>query len=295
MALLTVRITSEDGTVRELKLEPGAQIEVAEGDKVEVLDSEGRPIEISVDEDNENNVKVTIVAEQQQTVIIDGIVRGGGAEAEEFIFENLALYIEDETGSSIAFFDPDIEEVTVVASIEDLLAGISTAAGDGGDGTQGTFGFSPEAVQNIPNLGDGPGIPGQDPPIAINFVPEADQSDIAEEEEAAPPEPISGVVFITASGADGEGNLTAEDALEGQFIRVVASVDIAPVGTPLVLTLSPSGTLEGEGSEADDFTVTIEVGAFAGGVFFPAQGDDVFVDFSTEMFRTSRRSCTRSS
>ena len=73
------------------------------------------------------------MAEQQQTVIIDGIVRGGGAEEEEeFIFENLALYIEGETDSSIAYFDPDTEEVTVVASIEDLLAGISTAAGDDG-------------------------------------------------------------------------------------------------------------------------------------------------------------------
>ncbi|MCH7889627.1 MAG: hypothetical protein IIA00_10180 [Proteobacteria bacterium] len=108
MALLTVRITSEDGTVRELKLEPGTEIEVAEGDKVEILDSEGRPIEILADGDN---VIVTIVAEQQQTVIIDGIVRGGGEEEEEFIFENLALYIEDETGSSIAYFDPDTEEV----------------------------------------------------------------------------------------------------------------------------------------------------------------------------------------
>ena len=277
MALLTVRITSEDGTVRELELEPGAQIEVAEGDKVEILDSEGRPIEILADGDD---VIVTIVAEAQQTVIIDGIVRGGGAaEEEEFIFENLALYIEDETGSSIAFFDPDTEEVTVVASIEDLLAGISTAAGDTG-GTEGTFGPSPEAVQNIANLGEGPGIPGQDPPIAINFVPEADQSDIADE-EAPPPEPISGILFVSASGSDGEGNLTADDALEGQFIRVVASVDIAPVGTPLVLSLSPTGTLE---NFQDDFEVTIEVGAFAGGIFFDAPGDDVFIDPSTVTF-----------
>ena len=78
------------------------------------------------------------MAEAQQTVIIDGIVRGGAEEEEEeeeeeeFIFENLALYIEDETDSSIAYFDPDTEEVTVIASIEDLLAGISTAAGDDG-------------------------------------------------------------------------------------------------------------------------------------------------------------------
>ena len=276
MALLTVRITSEDGTVRELKLEPGAQIEVAEGDKVEILDSEGRPIEILADGDD---VIVTIVAEAQQTVIIDGIVRGGGAaEEEEFIFEDLALYIEDETGSSIAFFDPDTEEVTVVASIEDLLAGISTAAGGTG-GAEGTFGFSPEAVQNIANLGDGPGIPGQDPPIAINFVPPVDQTDAPPDD---PDEPIvSGVLFVSASGSDGEGNLTADDALEGGFIRVVASVDIAPVGTPLVLTLSPSGTLE---DLLDDFTVTIEVGALAGGVFFPAPGDDVFIDPSTITF-----------
>ena len=276
MALLTVRITSEDGTVRELKLGPGAQIEVAEGDKVEILDSEGRPIEILADGDD---VIVTIVAEAQQTVIIDGIVRGGGAaEEEEFIFEDLALYIEDETGSSIAFFDPDTEEVTVVASIEDLLAGISTAAGGTG-GAEGTFGFSPEAVQNIANLGDGPGIPGQDPPIAINFVPPVDQTDAPPDD---PDEPIvSGVLFVSASGSDGEGNLTADDALEGGFIRVVASVDIAPVGTPLVLTLSPSGTLE---DLLDDFTVTIEVGALAGGVFFPAPGDDVFIDPSTITF-----------
>ena len=115
MALLTVRITSEDGTVRELEIEPGTLIEVDEGDKVEVLDSEGRPIEILAEGDN---VILTILAEVQQTVIIDGIVRGGGGEVEEeFIFENLALYIENETGSSIAFFDPEIDETTVVASI----------------------------------------------------------------------------------------------------------------------------------------------------------------------------------
>ncbi|MCH8990405.1 MAG: hypothetical protein IIA44_01455, partial [Acidobacteria bacterium] len=180
MALLTVRITSEDGTVRELKLEPGALIEVSEGDKVEIIDSDGRPIEILADGDN---VIVTIVAEVQQTVIIDGIVRGGGGEEEEeFIFENLALYIEDETGSSIAFFDPETEETTVVASIEDLLAGISTAAGDAG-APQGTFGASPEAFANAPILGDPLGVPGQDPPLGGGPTSEADQSDIVAEGE----------------------------------------------------------------------------------------------------------------
>ena len=49
-----------------------------------------------------------------------------------------------------------------------------------------------------------------------------------------------------------EVRLTAENALEGGFIRVVASVNIAPVGTPLVLTLSPSGTL---GDIGDDFNI----------------------------------------
>ena len=226
MALLTVRITSEDGTVRELKLEPGAQIEVAEGDKVEILDSEGRPIEILADGDN---VIVTIMAEQQQTVIIDGIVRGGGgAEEEEFIFENLALYIEDETGSSISFFDPDTEELTVVASIEDLLAGISTAAGEAGD-PQGTFGSSPEAITNDPNLTDPLGTPTQDPPIAINFEPDPTQTDAVAEGTA---DPVVGILSVFADGADGEGNLTTDDSVEGGFIRVTAFVDTAPTGSP---------------------------------------------------------------
>ena len=99
---LTVRIITRDAQsderVNEMQLEPGAKVPVSEGDWVEIIDSEGRTIEIIADGDD---VVVTI-PEPDQVVVTDGISRNDGAEEETYTFENLALYIEDETDSSIA-------------------------------------------------------------------------------------------------------------------------------------------------------------------------------------------------
>ena len=279
---LTVRITSEDGTVQELELESGAEIQISAGDSIEIVDSQGRPIEIAVDDFNENNVIVTILAPQgQQQVIIDGIVYGGAAgEDETFIFTDLALYIEDEDiASSISYIDPDTEELTVIADIEELLAGISTAAGGAEVGAGFTPGIAPDP--NDPNLTDPLGIPPQDPPFEIAGPIDLTQGDVAEEDAAAAAPPVGATVTFTTSGADGEGAITGEDALEGGFIAVTATVNLVPVGSDLVLTLSPSGTL---GDSGDDFIVTILVGETSGVAFVEAQGDDVYIDPSTETF-----------
>lgn len=137
---LTVRITTHDAQgneqVNEMQLEPGAQVPVSEGDGVEIIDSEGWPTGIVVKGDD---VVVTILPETQLVVIIDGVTYGVGQHAATF--ENLARYIEDdEVDSSISFMDPATEELTVVTSIEDLLAGINTATGDE---VPGQSGFSP--------------------------------------------------------------------------------------------------------------------------------------------------------
>ena len=90
---------------REVVLEPGATLAVAEGDKIEVIDSAGRPIEIAAEGDD---VVVTVLGATGQVVLIDG-VRHGGAPDQTFTFENLALYVEDEgIDSSIAYVDPDM-------------------------------------------------------------------------------------------------------------------------------------------------------------------------------------------
>ena len=193
---LTVRITSEDGTVQELQLEPGAEIQISAGDSIAIVDSQGRPIEIAVDDDNENNVIVTILAPQgQQQVIIDGIVYGGGAGADQtFTFVDLALYVEDEdVASSISFIDPDSEEVTVVAEIEELLAGFSTAAG----GTEVGAGFTPGIAPdpNGPNFANPLGLPPQDPPFGGGEIPGTEQSDNDGDEDDEGSEPGS-VTFL---------------------------------------------------------------------------------------------------
>lgn len=144
---LTVRITTHDAQgneqVNEMQLEPGAQVPVSEGDRVEIIDSEGWPIGIVADGDD---VVVTILPETQLAVIIDGVTYGVGQHAATF--ENLARYIEDEeVDSSISFMDPVTEELTVVTSIEDLLAGINTATGDE---VPGQSGFSP-GIELEPN------------------------------------------------------------------------------------------------------------------------------------------------
>lgn len=144
---LTVRITTHDAQgneqVNEMQLEPGAQVPVSEGDRVEIIDSEGWPIGIVADGDD---VVVTILPETQLAVIIDGVTYGVGQHAATF--ENLARHIEDEeVESSISFMDPVTEELTVVTSIEDLLAGKNTATGDE---VPGQSGFSP-GIELEPN------------------------------------------------------------------------------------------------------------------------------------------------
>ncbi len=129
---LTVRITTHDAQgnerVNEMLLEPGAQVPVSEGDRVEIIDSDGWPIEVVVEGDD---VAVSIRPETQLDVIIDGVTYGNGLQGAAATFENLARYIEDEeVDSSISFMDPVTEELTVVTSIEDLLTIINTAAGD---------------------------------------------------------------------------------------------------------------------------------------------------------------------
>ena len=63
---LTVRITTHDAQgneqVNEMQLEPGAQVPVSEGDRVEIIDSEGWPIGIVAVGDN---VVVTILSPAQ--------------------------------------------------------------------------------------------------------------------------------------------------------------------------------------------------------------------------------------
>ncbi len=146
---LTVRITTQDAQgnewVNEMLLEPGAQVPVSEGDRVEIIDSDGWPIEIVVEGDD---VAVSILPDTQLDVIIDGVTYGNGLQEAAATFENLARYIEDEeVDSSISFMDPVTEELTVVTSIEDLLAGINTATGDE---VPGQSGFSP-GIELEPN------------------------------------------------------------------------------------------------------------------------------------------------
>ena len=234
---LTVQITSADGTVQELQLEPGAEIQISAGDSIAIVDSQGQPIEIAVDDDNENNVIVTILAPQgQQQVIIDGIVYGGAAgEDETFIFTDLALYIEDEDiASSISYVDPDTEELTVIADIEELLAGISTAAGGAEVGSGFTAGIEPDA--NDPNLTDPLGVPPQDPPLEGPDIGGTEQADIvAEEEEESAPSAVvaTGLVDEAALGpfvgdfGEGEsevevvGSAFGEGATDGESMALL--------------------------------------------------------------------------
>ena len=151
---LAIRIVAIDDhgneQVSEIELEPGAQLSVPVGAKVEIVDSDGRPIELIADGDD---VVVTIPAERLPIVVIDGISHDGSTQEETYTFENLALYIEDETGSSITYVNPETDEVIEIASIEDLLAGISTAASNDVQ-IQSTFGASGgEADPNDPSFG----------------------------------------------------------------------------------------------------------------------------------------------
>ena len=164
---LAIRIVAIDDhgneQVSEIELEPGAQLSVPVGAKVEIVDSDGRPIELIADGDD---VVVTIPAERLPIVVIDGISHDGSTQEETYTFENLALYIEDETGSSITYVDPETDEVIEIASIEDLLAGISTAASNDVQ-IQSTFGASGgEADPNDPSFGDPLGVPAQDAPAS---------------------------------------------------------------------------------------------------------------------------------
>ena len=78
---LTVRITTDDGQVEEIEFEPGAQISVSEGAKVEIVDSDGRPVELIAEGDD---VVVTIAAQQLQIVVIDDISYDGSTQEETY-------------------------------------------------------------------------------------------------------------------------------------------------------------------------------------------------------------------
>ena len=241
---LAIRIVSVDDhgdeQVNELKLEPGAQISVPEGAKVEILDSEGRPVEIIADGDD---VVVTIPPERHQVLVIDGISRDDRAEEETYTFENLALYIEDETGSSIAYVDPDTEELTEITSIEDLLEGIGTAAGDEVR-VQGTFGASGgEANPNDFSQGDSLGLPAQDTPVSV---------EVADAERRNPSDPnrldVAAVATsvtlvnvprvaetteaaVTGDDTNSEGSNTKDDDADGDVTATISAGDGAPTDT----------------------------------------------------------------
>ena len=175
---LKVRITSADGQVKEVVLDPGATLTILQGDKVEVVDSAGRPFEIAAEGDD---VVLTLMGTSEQVVIIDG-VRYGGAPQETYTFENLALYVEDRgIDSSIVYTDPDAGqgEAVVVASIEDLLTGIGTAAAGGAP--QGTFGASPEPVQLEFSQDDPLAVPPQESPagFAVSLIESGPEGEVA--------------------------------------------------------------------------------------------------------------------
>ncbi len=173
---LKVRITSADGQVKEMVLDPGTTLRILEGDKVEVVDSAGRPFEIAAEGDD---VVLTLMGASELSVIIDG-VRYGGAPEETYTFENLALYVEDQgIDSSIVYTDAGQGKAVVVASIEDLLTGIATAAAGGAP--QGTFGASPEQVQGEFSQDDPLGVPPQESPaaFALSLIDSGPEGEVA--------------------------------------------------------------------------------------------------------------------
>ncbi len=176
---VTIRITSANGASQTFTMKDGQAlpaIAVAPGDRIEIVDGDGRGVTLALDGD-------------------DAVLAwSDGAEAARFQSLVPAL-AEGEV--EIRVVDGDSE--TVIASIEDLLAGFSTAAGGASAGIGPASGFGSDGSIDEQGLEGGGGDPlGLGPPLPFGIGSQDLVTPPPLQDEESP-DPVAGTVAEDAN------------------------------------------------------------------------------------------------
>ncbi|SEL47392.1 retention module-containing protein, partial [Halomonas daqiaonensis] len=237
-------VRDENGNLRELSV--GDTLEEGE---VLVTSENGR-----VQLDFGDGIDPTVIEGGQQVAMTPDLIQLQRLADQAEDDEDLA---EDESSA----LDEDLEALltAIEEGDDDLLASLdATAAGAGGGGGEGGGHDFVRLVRITENTD----------PLAFEFS--SASLDSVEFDEAEPElllaeedETVNGTV--TFEFFSGEVNVGGESVVEGNNFTLVATVDTAPVGSPLVITLS-------NGQQ-----ITIPVGGTSGQVVLDSREDDLYV------------------